>query len=152
MKFTQDKTLKDVIYIEPKRFGDDRGYFFEAYHQDKFKENGITCDFVQSNQSKSTKGVLRGLHYQKAPKAQAVSWVEGSIFDVAVDIRTDSPTFGKWVGYELSSDRHDMLFIPESFAHGFYVLSETATVMYMCSNTYAPELKLQLNIMMIILA
>ena len=147
MKFSKDKQLSDVIYIEPTLFGDDRGYFFEAHHHDKFKENGITCNFVQSNQSKSSKGVLRGLHLQRSPKQQAklVRVLEGQILDVAVDVRPNSPTFGQWTSYELNSELHNMLFIPEDFAHGFYVLSESATVFYQCSNTYEPNLEVSLR-------
>lgn len=141
MKFTKDKACPEVIYIEPKLFGDDRGYFFEAFHQKRFQENGINEVFVQDNQSRSSKGVLRGLHYQKNPKEQAkcVRVLEGEVFDVAVDIRKDSPQFGKWTGYRLDSESKNMLYIPKGFAHGFYVLSEFATVIYKCAGYYAPD-------------
>ena len=143
MKFYPNAKIRDIIYVEPTVHGDDRGYFFESYHSEKFKENGISCDLVQDNQSRSKKGILRGLHYQLAPKAQAklVRVLEGTIFDVAVDIRKESKTYGQWAGYTLSAEKHDMLFIPAGFAHGFYVTSELATVMYKCSELYAPELE-----------
>ncbi len=143
MIFKPDSILKDVYHIEPTRFGDDRGYFFEAYHKDKFNTQNISCDFVQSNQSQSVQHVLRGLHFQRPPKQQAklVRVLSGHIFDVAVDIRPGSSTFGQWTGYTLDSTRHNMLFIPNYCAHGFLVLSETATVLYHCDNTYAPELE-----------
>ncbi|RAP32283.1 dTDP-4-dehydrorhamnose 3,5-epimerase [Candidatus Marinamargulisbacteria bacterium SCGC AG-414-C22] len=141
MKFTPLTTLNDVIYIEPKLYGDERGYFFESYRQDTFSAAGVTTSFVQVNQSHSCKGVLRGLHFQKKPHAQAklVRVLAGTIFDVAVDIRPDSPTFCKWDYAELAAERHDMLYIPEGFAHGFYVTSEVATLSYSCSAIYAPE-------------
>ena len=141
MIFTADKQLKDIIYIQPTIHGDDRGYFFESYHIDRFKHAGIHHSFVQVNQSFSQNGILRGLHFQKAPHEQAklVKVVDGCIFDVAVDIRQTSPTFGQWTGYTLSANKHDMLFIPEGFAHGFYVVSPTATIMYHCSAVYAPS-------------
>jgi len=142
MKFTPT-SLSDVILIEPKLFCDDRGYFFESYHQEKFSQNGITTPFVQDNQSLSEKGTLRGLHYQNDPKAQAklIRVLYGEIFDVAVDIRPQSPTYLRWVGMTLNSTTHQMLYIPAGFAHGFYVLSEKATITYKCSAPYAPELE-----------
>ncbi|MAH80558.1 MAG: dTDP-4-dehydrorhamnose 3,5-epimerase [Rickettsiales bacterium] len=147
MKFRRDNKINDVIYIEPDVFGDERGYFFEAYHEDKFKEQGLQFKVVQSNQSKSRQGVLRGLHLQKAPKEQAklVRVLDGRIFDVAVDVRQDSATFGMWTGYELNSKQNNMLFIPGGFAHGLYVLSDSATVFYQCNHVYAPESELTLR-------
>ena len=141
MKFTPDPTLSEIILIEPTVFGDERGFFFEAYHAAKFKDAGITVPFVQDNQSVSTKGVLRGMHLQCAPKAQAkcVRVLSGKIYDVAVDVRAGSPTFGKWVGYTLSGENKQMLYIPEGFAHGFLVLSELAVLHYKCSELYSPE-------------
>ncbi len=134
-------SIPDVILVTPKVFGDNRGFFLEGYKKSEFFNNGITVEFNQDNHSQSTKGVLRGLHYQKAPKSQAklVRCIEGEIFDVAVDIRKNSPTFGKWVGEKLSAENKNMLFIPEGFAHGFVVLSEKAQLLYKASNEYAPE-------------
>lgn len=139
MPFTFTKTkIEDVILIEPKVFGDNRGFFMESYKKSDFEKAGITMDFYQDNHSKSTKGVLRGLHYQKSPKPQAklVRCPKGRIFDVAVDIRFESKTFGQWVGYELSEENKKMLFIPEGFAHGFVVLSDEAELLYKASNEF----------------
>lgn len=132
--------LKDVLLLTPKLFKDDRGYFFESYNQDTFAKLGIHTLFVQDNQSFSLKNTLRGLHFQNSPKAQAklIQVIDGEIFDVAVDIRPNSPTYGEWVSEYLSSKTHNMLYIPEGFAHGFLVLSDTATVTYKCSDTYSP--------------
>lgn len=140
MPFTFKKLdIPDVILIEPKLFKDDRGYFAEIYKDDGFKENGITSQFVQDNISRSNKGTLRGLHYQlHKPQAKLVSVIRGAVFDVAVDIRRDSPTFGQWFGQVLSDENHLQLFIPEGFAHGFCVLSEEADFMYKCSDYYDP--------------
>ena len=134
-------SIPDVILVEPKVFDDERGFFLESYKKSEFFANGIDVEFNQDNHSKSTKGVLRGLHYQLPPKAQAklVRCVQGEIFDVAVDIRKNSPTFGKWVGEKLSAENKKMLFIPEGFAHGFVVLSETAELLYKASNEYSKE-------------
>lgn len=134
-------SIPDVILVEPKVFNDERGFFLEGYKKSEFFANGIGVEFNQDNHSKSTKGVLRGLHYQLAPKAQAklVRCIQGEIFDVAVDIRRNSPTFGKWVGEKLSAENKKMLFIPEGFAHGFVVLSETAELLYKASNEYSKE-------------
>lgn len=140
MPFIFNKTnIEDVILIEPKVFGDDRGFFVESYKKSDFVQNGIDVDFNQDNHSKSTKGVLRGLHYQLHPKAQAklVRCVRGKIFDVAVDIRKDSKTFGKWVGFELSEENKHMLYIPVGFAHGFVVLSDEAELLYKASNEFS---------------
>lgn len=133
--------IPEIILVKPKIFADERGFFLETYKYTEFKENGIKDIFIQDNHSKSQKGVLRGLHYQKNPKAQAklVRCVKGSIFDVGVDIRKGSPTFGKWAGAVLSEDNKEMLYIPEGFAHGFVVLSDVAEVLYKASDEYSPE-------------
>ncbi len=140
MIFTPTK-IPDVIKITPKVFKDSRGYFFEAYNQDIFTNAGIPTIFVQDNQSYSQKGTLRGLHYQHAPHGQAklIRALSGTIYDVAVDIRKDSPTYGHWVGEILTAEDQTMLYIPEGFAHGFYVMSDTATILYKCSSLYAPQ-------------
>ena len=142
MPFSFEKTaIDDVIVITPRAFNDDRGFFMETYKRSDFINNGIKEDFVQDNHSKSTKGVLRGLHYQKAPKAQAkiVRCIKGAIFDVAVDIRKGSKTYGKWVGVELTEENKKMLYIPAGFAHGFCVRSEVAEICYKSSDEYSPE-------------
>jgi dTDP-4-dehydrorhamnose 3,5-epimerase len=133
--------LKDLYIIEPKVIEDSRGYFFEAYNRAQFKKYGIGIEFVQDNQSKSGYGVVRGLHFQKEPKSQSklVRVLEGSVFDVAVDCRKGSPTFGKWYGLELSSDNKKQLLIPKGFAHGFSVLSQNAIVFYKCDEFYSSE-------------
>ena len=123
-----------------KVFGDNRGYFMETYHEEKFREGGITANFVQDNQSKSTKGVLRGLHFQKKyPQAKLVRVIKGEVYDVAVDLRKDSPTYGKYVGAILSEENKKQFFIPKGFAHGFLVLSEEAEFTYKCDDFYHPE-------------
>ena len=133
--------ISEVILIEAKHFPDDRGFFKELYQESSFTENGIDDKFVQDNFSRSTKGVLRGLHYQKNPKAQSklVTVLKGEIFDVAVDIRKNSPTFGKWVGEILSEENHKLLYVPQGFAHGFCVLSDQVDVLYKVNNDYSPE-------------
>ena len=134
--------IPDVLIFEPKVFGDERGFFFESFSQKVFEEAvGRKVEFVQDNHSKSAKGVLRGLHYQLEPYAQGklVRCVVGEVFDVAVDIRKDSPTFAKWVGVNLSAENKRQLWIPEGFAHGFLVLSETAEFVYKTTNYYHPE-------------
>lgn len=134
--------IPDVILFEPKVFGDDRGFFFESYSQKEFeKDTGLNPSFVQDNHSKSSKGTLRGLHYQLPPKAQCklVRVVQGEVFDVAVDIRKSSPTFGQWVGEILSAVNNRQLWVPAGFAHGFVTLSETAEFLYKTNNYYAPE-------------
>lgn len=134
--------IRDVLLIEPKVFGDERGFFFESFNQKVFNElTGLDVQFVQDNHSRSAKNVLRGLHYQLPPKAQGklVRAVVGEVFDVAVDIRKDSPTFGKWVGEVLSADNKRQLWIPPGFAHGFLVLSEAAEFLYKTTDYYAPE-------------
>ncbi|MDO5606942.1 MAG: dTDP-4-dehydrorhamnose 3,5-epimerase [Capnocytophaga sp.] len=132
--------IKDLFIIEPKVFGDERGYFFESFSQQKFEEICKTT-FVQDNESKSSYGVLRGLHFQKPPHAQSklVRVVKGKVLDVAVDIRKGSPTFGKHVAVELSEENKRQFFIPRGFAHGFVVLSEEAVFQYKCDNYYAPQ-------------
>lgn len=134
--------IPDVLLIEPKVFGDERGFFFESFNQQRFNEaTGLKLQFVQDNHSKSAKNVLRGLHYQLPPKAQGklVRAIAGEVFDVAVDIRKDSPTFGKWVGEILSADNKRQLWIPPGFAHGFLVLSDSAEFLYKTTDYYAPE-------------
>jgi len=142
VQFTFKKLdIPEVILVETQSFPDDRGFFLETFKESIFISNGINTKFVQDNFSHSIKGVLRGLHYQKNPKAQAklVIVLRGKIFDVAVDIRNDSPTFGKWVGEILSENNHKLLYVPEGFAHGFCVLSEEADVLYKVSQEYSPE-------------
>lgn len=140
MKFIKTK-IQDVIIIEPSVFGDDRGYFFESFNLEKFEENVLPVKFIQDNESKSSKGVLRGLHFQKPPFSQAklVRCIEGRVMDVAVDIRKGSPTYGKHVAIELSGENKKQLFVPRGFAHGFAVLSKTAIFAYKVDNIYAPE-------------
>jgi dTDP-4-dehydrorhamnose 3,5-epimerase len=133
--------IPDVLLIEPKVFGDERGFFFESYNQRAFNEaTGLDVQFVQDNHSKSARNVLRGLHYQLPPKEQGklVRAVVGEVFDVAVDIRENSPTFGKWVGEILSADNKRQMWIPPGFAHGFLVLSEHAEFLYKTTDYYAP--------------
>ncbi|MBC2619958.1 MULTISPECIES: dTDP-4-dehydrorhamnose 3,5-epimerase [Citrobacter] len=134
--------IPDVLIFEPKVFGDERGFFFESFNHRIFEEAvGRKISFVQDNHSKSRKGVLRGLHFQKGEHAQGklVRCTLGEVFDVAVDIRTSSPTFGKWVGVHLSAENKKQLWIPEGFAHGFVTLSETAEFLYKATNYYAPS-------------
>lgn len=139
MNFIQT-ALEGVILIEPKVFADERGFFMESYKKSLFHTHGITEDFIQDNHSKSSKGVLRGLHYQLPPKAQGklVRCVRGSVFDVAVDIRRNSATFGQWVGYELSAENKKMLWIPAGFAHGFLTLEDHTEFLYKTTNEYSP--------------
>ena len=133
--------IEGVVIIEPKVFGDERGYFFESFSQREFEAKVGKVNFVQDNESRSCFGVLRGLHFQAPPFAQAklVRCVRGKVLDVAVDIRKGSPTYGKHIACELSEDNHRMFFIPRGFAHGFSVLSETAVFQYKCDNYYAPQ-------------
>ncbi|HBX52125.1 MAG: dTDP-4-dehydrorhamnose 3,5-epimerase [Bacteroidetes bacterium RIFOXYA12_FULL_35_11] len=141
MKFTSTD-IQGLLILEPVVFKDDRGYFFECYNEKKFTEGGILNTlWVQDNESKSSKGVLRGMHYQLEPYAQAklVRVISGSVFDVAVDIRKGSPTFGKWYGVELSCENKKQFYIPRGFAHGFSVLSDSATFIYKCDNFYTPS-------------
>jgi dTDP-4-dehydrorhamnose 3,5-epimerase len=138
--------IEDVLSLEPQIFRDDRGYFFESYNRRKFTAVGINADFVQDNQSSSLKGVVRGLHYQiHQPQGKLIRVLAGAIFDVAVDLRRSSKTFGKWVGVELSSKNRRMLWIPRGFAHGFQVLSDEAEVMYKTDGFYAPEFERTIN-------
>lgn len=133
--------IKDLVVVEPIVFGDERGYFFEAYSKTKFEDLGIAIDFVQDNQSFSKKGTLRGLHYQNPPYAQTklVRVLEGEIIDVAVDLRKDSPTYGKSFSILLSAENKKQLLVPQGFAHGFSVISETAVVLYKCDQFYHKE-------------
>lgn len=132
--------IKDVYIIEPKVYGDNRGYFQETYQYENFKEAGLDMIFVQDNESKSKKGVLRGLHFQtQYSQGKLVRVLQGEVFDVAVDLRKDSETFGKWTGVKLSAENKKMFYIPENFAHGFLVLSDEATFAYKCTNLYHPE-------------
>jgi dTDP-4-dehydrorhamnose 3,5-epimerase len=136
------QSIPDVWVIEPKVHGDHRGYFVETFRQDKFEQAlGYKVDFVQDNESKSSKGVLRGLHFQLAPHAQSklVRVIEGAVLDVAVDIRKGSPSFGQHVAVELSGDNKKQMFVPRGFAHGFVVLTDTATFVYKVDNYYSPE-------------
>jgi dTDP-4-dehydrorhamnose 3,5-epimerase len=133
--------LNGLLIIEPTVFRDQRGYFYESFNQLKLNKEGIVYQFVQDNQSKSVYGVIRGLHYQMEPKAQTklVRVLSGTIYDVALDMRKGSPTFGRWFGLEISEENNKQLLIPKGFAHGFSVLSETAVVLYKCDEYYAPE-------------
>ncbi|MBB1201483.1 dTDP-4-dehydrorhamnose 3,5-epimerase [Enterobacteriaceae bacterium 89] len=134
-----ETSLKDAVVIEPRVFGDERGYFFEVYQKSRYQELGITPEFVQDNRSKSTQNVLRGLHFQKnKPQGKLVSVTEGSVFDVAVDLRPDSPTFGQHHAVILSEENFLQFYIPPGFAHGFCVLSETASFQYKCTDYYDP--------------
>jgi dTDP-4-dehydrorhamnose 3,5-epimerase len=136
--------IPDVLLLEPRVFGDARGFFFESYNRETFRRlTGLDADFVQDNHSRSARGVLRGLHYQLPPKAQGklVRAVAGEVFDVAVDLRRQSPTFGRWVGEALSAENRKQLWIPPGFAHGFLVLSEAAEFLYKTTAGYAPELE-----------
>jgi dTDP-4-dehydrorhamnose 3,5-epimerase len=132
--------IPDVILVEPRSFGDERGYFMESYRESAFVEGGIAGRFVQDNRSFSQRGVLRGLHFQRAPFGQGklVSVLQGEIFDVAVDLHPGSPTFGEWAGERISAENRLMLYVPEGFAHGFQVLSESALVHYKTTSEYAP--------------
>ena len=140
MTFTQT-TLPGVLVIEPKVFGDARGYFFESFSQKEFEQHIGAINFVQDNESRSTRGVLRGLHFQRPPFAQAklVRCIEGEVLDVAVDLRQGSPTYKQYVAVKLTGENKHQLFIPRGFAHGFVVLSETATFAYKVDNVYAPD-------------
>ena len=132
--------IPDLVLVKPKVFGDARGFFFESWEARKFAAGGIDARFVQDNYSRSVQGTLRGLHYQlPQPQGKLVRVTQGEVFDVAVDIRRSSPTFGKWVGTMLSGENKHQLWIPAGFAHGFYVLSESAEFFYKCTDFYAPE-------------
>jgi dTDP-4-dehydrorhamnose 3,5-epimerase len=140
MNFIQTE-ISGLYIIEPKVFEDHRGYFYESYNENLFRSIGLNTNFVQDNQSKSNQGVLRGLHYQLNPFAQAklVRVISGSVLDVAVDIRKDSPTFGKWVGAVLSAENKKQMFVPRGFAHGFLVLEDNTEFFYKCDNFYSKE-------------
>ncbi len=134
--------IPDVLVLEPRVFGDERGFFFESFNRDAFRQvTGLDLDFVQDNHSRSEKNVLRGLHYQMAPRAQGklVRVVLGAVFDVAVDIRQDSPSFGRWVGETLSAENKKQMWIPPGFAHGFLTLTEAAEFLYKTTDYYAPD-------------
>lgn len=138
-KFTETK-IKGVYIIEPKVFGDNRGYFMETYNKEHFAEAGLTMNFVQDNESSSSKGVLRGLHFQtKHTQGKLVRVTKGEVFDVAVDLRKGSPTYGQWEGVVLSAENKKQFYIPEGFAHGFLVLSDHAIFNYKCTDFYCPE-------------
>ena len=147
MKIIKTK-IEDLLIIEPRVFTDDRGYFFENYQRERYKEAGINADFIQDNEAFSTYGVVRGLHYQLGPFSQAklVRVVKGRVLDIAVDLRKKSQTFGEWVGVELSEDNKRQFFVPRGFAHGYSVLSETAIFSYKCDNAYNPESERGLNL------
>lgn len=139
MKFIPSK-IPDVVIIEPQVFGDQRGFFMETWSTKDFSEAGLDLDFVQDNHSASTRGTLRGLHYQiQNPQGKLVRVVRGEVYDVAVDMRRSSPTYGEWVGVTLSEKNRRMLWIPPGFAHGFYVTSRDAEFVYKCTDLYAPE-------------
>jgi len=135
--------ISDLLIIKPRVFADSRGFFCETYNEKTYREAGIDLNFCQDNQSKSSYGVIRGLHYQLNPQSQSklVSAALGSVWDVAVDLRRNSPTFGQWFGVELSEENHLQFLIPQGFAHGFSVLSETALFTYKCDNFYSPTLE-----------
>jgi len=138
-KFIETK-IKDLFIIESAVFGDSRGFFQETYNKQEFHENGLTMEFVQDNHSKSSKGVLRGLHFQNPkPQGKLVRVTQGEVYDVAVDMRIQSYTYGEWVGVYLSEENKTMFYVPEGFAHGFLVLSETAEFLYKCTDFYYPE-------------
>jgi len=133
-------SIPEVLILEPKVFGDHRGFFLESWNRKTFADLGLDLDFVQDNHSRSTRGILRGLHYQIVhPQGKLVRVTQGEVFDVAVDLRKGSPTFGQWAGVHLSAENHRMLWVPPGFAHGFLVLSETADFLYKCTDYYAPE-------------
>lgn len=139
MKFSAT-SIPDVIVVEPVVFGDDRGFFMETWQVRKFARGGIDAAFVQDNHSKSVQGTLRGLHYQMShPQGKLVRVLAGTVYDVAVDLRRSSPTFGRWVGETLSAENKKMLWVPPGFGHGFYVMSDTAEFFYKCTDFYAPE-------------
>jgi dTDP-4-dehydrorhamnose 3,5-epimerase len=139
MKVTET-TLPGVLLIEPKVFGDDRGFFYETYHARRYEAAGIPAHFVQDNLSRSSQGTLRGLHFQEPnPQGKLVQVLRGSVFDVAVDVRRSSPNFGRWVAVELSETNRRQLWVPPGFAHGFCVTSESADFLYKCTALYSPE-------------
>jgi len=132
--------ISGLVVVEPQVFGDERGYFMETYNEEVFKKAGLNMEFVQDNESKSKKGVLRGLHFQKKfPQGKLVRVISGSVYDVGVDLRRNSPTYGQYAGVILSGENKKMLYVPEGFAHGFLVLSDEAVFTYKCTNLYHPE-------------
>ena len=132
--------IPDVLILEPQVFGDARGFFMETWNAKTFADAGLDLNFVQDNHSRSRQGTLRGMHYQiEHPQGKLVRVTSGKVFDVAVDLRQSSPTFGQWAGAELSDENHRMLWVPPGFAHGFYVMSESADFLYKCTDLYAPE-------------
>ena len=135
--------ISDLIIIKPRVFADSRGFFYETYNEKSYLEAGIDLHFCQDNQSKSSYGVIRGLHYQLSPQSQSklVTVIQGAVWDVAVDLRASSPTYGQWYGVELTEDNHLQFLIPQGFAHGFSVLTETAIFSYKCDNFYSPTLE-----------
>lgn len=136
----KETSINGVYIIEPKKYGDNRGYFMETYKKKDFDEAGLAYDFIQDNQSKSKKGVLRGLHFQKTyPQSKLVRCIDGEVLDVCVDLRKDSPTYGKWESVVLTAEKGNQFMIPKGFAHGFLVLSESATFCYKCDELYHPE-------------
>ncbi len=136
----KESNISDVYLIEPKIFGDNRGYFMESYNKNAFEEAGLDYTFVQENQSCSSKGVLRGLHFQKKhPQAKLVRVLSGEVYDVAVDLRHNSPSYGKWISALLSGESRKQMLIPRGFAHGFYVVSDRAVFSYLCDDFYHPE-------------
>lgn len=138
-KFTKT-AIEGIIIVEPKVFGDDRGFFMETYQSEEFAKGGITADFVQDNHSGSTKGVLRGMHYQiNFPQSKLVRCISGEVFDVVIDLRENSPTYKKWEGVILSAENRKQLFVPKGFAHGFLVLSDTAELLYKVDDYYHPN-------------
>lgn len=141
MMKVKETGIEGLLVLEPRVFKDPRGFFYESYHKERLDRHGVDYEFIQDNQSRSSYGVIRGLHYQKQPHAQAklVRVTEGAIFDVAVDIRPGSPTYGKWFGVEISAENFLQLLIPGGFAHGLSVLSDHATVIYKCDQYYHPE-------------
>jgi dTDP-4-dehydrorhamnose 3,5-epimerase len=141
VKVTPNEKIKDVLVIEPTIHRDDRGFFLESWHEERFAKNGLVARFVQDNHSRSRRCTLRGLHYQlDSPQGKLVRVVHGEVYDVAVDLRRSSPTFGQWVHEGLSADNQKQLWIPPGFAHGFYVLSERADLVYKCTTYYAQPL------------
>ncbi len=143
-----ETTIPGLLIVEPRIFEDSRGYFYESYQKDRYFQNHMEAGFIQDNESKSVRGVVRGLHYQLAPFAQSklVRVVQGCVFDVAVDLRKGSPTFGQWFGVELNDTEKRQLFIPRGFAHGFSVLSETAIFSYKCDNVYNKDSERSINL------
>ena len=136
----QPTRIPDVLTIDPAVHGDHRGFFLETYHRQKFADVGIDAEFVQDNLSRSSRGILRGLHYQiQQPQGKLVRVFQGEVFDVAVDLRRTSPTFGQWVGETLTGENHRWMYIPPGFAHGFLVVSESADFFYKCTDFYAPQ-------------